>query len=135
MPIDYSQYADNWPKISYFIRKYRAKDQCEWCGVPNGRVIARLGENEWALADAGYQGMSMKQLKAYNEKYLVPYHLPRFTRIVLTVAHIDQDKTNNRFHNLAALCQACHLHHDRHQHARNRRYGRNHKVGQLNIFE
>lgn len=46
------------------------------------------------------------------------------SRVVLTVAHIDHDKTNNRFNNLAALCQRCHLNHDRHQHAFNRKYGR-----------
>jgi len=45
------------------------------------------------------------------------------SKVVLTVAHIDHDKTNNRFTNLAALCQRCHLNHDRHQHAYNRKYG------------
>lgn len=49
------------------------------------------------------------------------------SKVVLTVAHIDQDKNNNRFNNLAALCQRCHLWHDRHQHANNRKYGRNWK--------
>jgi len=53
------------------------------------------------------------------------------TKIVLTVAHIDQDKNNNSFFNLAALCQRCHLNHDRCQHAQNRKYGRNFKRNQL----
>lgn len=47
--------------------------------------------------------------------------------VVLTVAHIDHDKTNNRFSNLAALCQKCHLGHDIKQHIDNRKYGRNWK--------
>lgn len=55
------------------------------------------------------------------------------SRVVLTVAHIDHDKTNNRFGNLAALCQRCHLWHDRHQHADNRKYGRNWKKHQLSL--
>jgi hypothetical protein len=46
------------------------------------------------------------------------------SKVILTVAHINHDKTINRFWNLAALCQRCHLYHDRHQHADNRRYGR-----------
>lgn len=46
------------------------------------------------------------------------------SRVVLTVAHIDQDKKNNRFDNLAALCQKCHLGHDINQHVFNRKYGR-----------
>jgi hypothetical protein len=47
--------------------------------------------------------------------------------VTLTVAHIDHDKTNNRFTNLAALCNGCHLRHDIKQHVANRKYGRNHK--------
>lgn len=55
------------------------------------------------------------------------------SRVVLTVAHIDHDKSNNRFSNLAALCQRCHLNHDRHQHNLSRRYGRDWKKNQLKI--
>ena len=29
---------------------------------------------------------------------------------MLTVHHLDMDRSNNRWHNLASLCQACHLH-------------------------
>lgn len=49
------------------------------------------------------------------------------SKVVLIVAHIDRDKTNNRFNNLTALCQRCHLRHDLKQHIANRKYGRNHK--------
>lgn len=57
------------------------------------------------------------------------YHPHPITKsmVILTVAHIDHDKTNNRFNNLAALCQKCHLNHDIHQHVANRKYGRNYK--------
>ncbi len=46
------------------------------------------------------------------------------SKVCLTVAHIDHDKTNNRFYNLAALCQRCHLWHDIKQHIDNRKYGK-----------
>lgn len=49
------------------------------------------------------------------------------SKVVLTVAHLDHDKTNNNFKNLAALCQRDHLKHDIKQHVDNRKYGRNHK--------
>lgn len=39
------------------------------------------------------------------------------TIVILTTAHLDQNPENNDDANLAALCQACHLGHDRHQHA------------------
>lgn len=59
-------------------------------------------------------------------------------RVVLTVAHINQDITDNREDNLAALCQACHLKHDADQHAKNAGETRRKKkisVGQLVLIE
>lgn len=56
------------------------------------------------------------------------------SKIVLTVAHIDHNKRNNRFANLAALCQKCHLNHDRQQHIYNRKYGRKWKKDQMTLF-
>lgn len=55
------------------------------------------------------------------------------SKVVLTVAHIDHDKENNRFNNLAALCQKCHLNHDIHQHTQNRKYGKNWKINQTKL--
>jgi hypothetical protein len=40
----------------------------------------------------------------------------RMTRVVLAAAHLDSDPTNNRLTNLRALCQRCHLLHDRSHH-------------------
>ena len=56
------------------------------------------------------------------------------SKVVLTVAHIDHNINNNRFNNLAALCQKCHLNHDLPQHIDSRKYGRNWKRDQLNLF-
>lgn len=49
------------------------------------------------------------------------------SKVILTVAHLDHIKTNNRFDNLMAMCQRCHLHYDIGTHVANRKYGRNHK--------
>jgi hypothetical protein len=38
------------------------------------------------------------------------------TRVVLAAAHLDTDPTNNRRKNLRALCQRCHMLHDRPHH-------------------
>lgn len=54
--------------------------------------------------------------------------------VVLTVAHIDHDRNNNRFSNLAAWCQRCHLGHDAKQHAFNRKYGRQTKYINGKLF-
>lgn len=42
-------------------------------------------------------------------------------RIVLAVAHLDQQPENNDPQNLAALCQKCHINHDRPFQKRHRR--------------
>src|SRR5690606_483631 len=120
----------NWTIISKFIRYYRAKNHCEKCGAPNGMVIIRH-ENGWTIAPDECQPWSWGRIRAANDG---DAGAERFVRIVLTVAHIDQNKNNNSFFNLAAWCQACHLHHDRFQHAQNRKYGRYHKENQLKIF-
>ena len=44
----------------------------------------------------------------------------RITKVVLATAHLDHDPTNNRPKNLKALCQRCHMIHDRDEHRRRR---------------
>ena len=41
--------------------------------------------------------------------------------VVLTIAHLDQNPANNERSNLRALCQRCHLIHDRDEHLRVRK--------------
>ena len=55
------------------------------------------------------------------------------TRVVLAAAHLDSDPTNNRLKNLRALCQRCHMLHDRPQHLAQRwiTYRRRSAVGDL----
>lgn len=135
MPINYSEYHPKWELISKLIRNNRAKNRCEKCGIVNGSVIKRLG------GDA-YRHPSIAEWDMINTKVKKGYYCFNgalkhfgFTKVILTVAHIDHDKTNNRFNNLAAWCQRCHLKHDAHQHQENRKYGRNWKKYQLKIFE
>ena len=49
-----------------------------------------------------------------------PYLAIYATRVVLATAHLDHDPTNNRPGNLKALCQRCHMLHDRQEHRRRR---------------
>lgn len=42
------------------------------------------------------------------------------SKVILTVAHINHTPEDCSEENLAALCQRCHLNHDRHLHIRNR---------------
>ena len=109
MPIDYAEYHPKWKLISKLIRHNRAKGKCEQCGAIN-----------WS-----YVNKYTRKLCLEDEEDAI--------KIVLTVAHMDHDKTNNRFSNLKALCQKCHLNHDRGQHIMNRKYCK--RKNQLEIFK
>ena len=90
-----AKYPKEWRLISRLIRKYRASDNCECrgqCGEDHG------AENDQWAADLG------KRCLARNGER----HPVSGSKVVLTVAHIDQDPTNNRETNLLALCQRCH---------------------------
>lgn len=96
MPIDYREYHPKWKLIVRLIRR-RSGDRCE--GSPK-----------------------FPDCRAENKKP----HPETGSMVVLTTAHLDGDKTNNRFNNLRHLCQRCHLHHDLGHHVMNRKYGRKH---------
>ena len=116
MPMDRSKYPADWTVISRRIRE-REGQRCKWCAAPNGASVAR-----GCGSDAGtYMLANGEVFWDFNGEPLgrargSEYNAGSFTRIVLTVAHIDQDTTNNDDANLAALCQKCHLAHDREQH-------------------
>lgn len=111
MPIDYSKYPANWKtEIRPAILK-RAGDRCEKCGVEN----SVFGYRDRAGVFHRSEGLQA-------EADVLDGH--RVFRIVLTVAHLNHDRTDNRPENLAALCQRCHLLHDREQHRETRRRNR-----------
>lgn len=92
LPCNYKLYPANWlteirPLILRRAGEFLEKSieaKCESCGVPNHSMRRTVLEN-----------------------------VDHDTRIVLTVAHLDQDIENNDPENLAALCQRCHLLWDR----------------------
>ena len=43
MPIDYSDYPPDWHLRSRFIREYRARGKCEWCGIVNHSIRPDTG--------------------------------------------------------------------------------------------
>jgi hypothetical protein len=118
MPIDYKKYPKNWKSE---IRPYilnRANHCCEDCGVKNH--------------DTGFRGIDGH---FYNDNFIIQqldlYGIDMFDKhisekakhfkIVLTVAHLDHNLSNNDYSNLKALCQKCHLNYDKEHHSKNRR--------------
>ena len=57
------------------------------------------------------------------------------SHVVLTTAHVyDRAPAAAALLNLAALCQRCHLNHDRAHHLQSRRTNRDRATGQLSLF-
>ena len=113
-------YPIDWKELSKVIRFERAKGRCEHCGRPHGRDVWHLGDGRWFDTDAKAwrdgQGRPIGRIDFFDFTGKL-----RRTRVVLATAHLDHDPTNNRPRNLKALCQRCHLIHDRMEHRRQRR--------------
>lgn len=96
-PENRARYPREWPAISLRIRKERAGDQCECqgeCGHDHaGRCSERNGEP----------------------------HSVTGSKVVLTVAHLDDTPEHCADDNLRAMCQRCHLAYDRDTHVANLR--------------
>lgn len=80
-----SDYPENWKLIADAV-----KERAEWRCVRCGHRQERPGEP--AQCDQRCQ------------------HKRDGKQRVLTVHHLDGDKSNSEWWNLAALCQVCHLH-------------------------
>jgi 5-methylcytosine-specific restriction endonuclease McrA len=126
----------------------RAGYKCELCGAPNWTVVLRVF-GWWTDANLRSTVWSMEGTIAGERMIMLPWRSAsangpfeqvscfpctthhRWVSIVLTIAHLNHDATDNRDANLAALCQWCHLAHDRRFHHANARRTRANAIGQL----
>jgi hypothetical protein len=129
MPIDYKEYPANWKTEIRPAVLTRANNCCEDCGIPNHAVVKRTKADKWRKPSA--QEWDMINAKVRYSHYTLNGSLKfhGFTKVVLTIAHLDHDKLNHdvKIERLKALCQRCHLLYDIKHHVSNRKYGRNHK--------
>ena len=111
-------YPIDWKQLSAVIRFERAKGRCEACGRPHGRLVQHLGDGRWWDEEHGAwrngRGRALARFKPPLGAVV------RHTKVVLATAHLDHDPTNNPARNLKALCQRCHMLHDREEHRRQR---------------
>lgn len=114
-------YPLDWRELSISIRFGRARGRCERCCRPHGRIVIHLGDGRWWDDE--------RQTWRCGRGRVVPWEVVpadygppgRATHVVLATAHLDHDPTNNDAANLAALCQRCHILHDKVEHLRRRR--------------
>ncbi len=115
-------YPVDWPQLSSMVRFGRAAGRCQCCRRPHGADVVHLRDGRWwdATVEIWRNGRGQVLSRLQPPALLHGIKL-RTTRVYLATAHMDHDPTNNRPGNLKALCQRCHLAHDRAEHQRRRR--------------
>jgi hypothetical protein len=113
-----ADYPVDWKDIVRQIND-QAGNKCKFCGVANGAVGARDRDGSW------HDEHEMDGMSAVTGDHFFEGEFPRIIMIVLTTAHLCHDKMCRDPGHIFALCQRCHLSHDRRHHlevqARNRR--------------
>lgn len=118
-------HAERYPKDWKAIRARilaRAGNACEQCRAPNGVTIVR-GEDAAALGTYMLEDgvVHDEDTGAVLGRARGSEYEGRWVKVVLTIAHLDHDESNNDESNLRALCQLHHLRHDAADNARRRR--------------
>lgn len=115
MPIDYKKYPKNWKTELRPAVLERAKNCCEECGVPNYAIGYRDDLGNWNDIEKSFAG-DMQAQDAEELGY-------KIIKIILTVAHLDHDETNEnvKIDRLKALCQLHHLRYDSKEKVRRRK--------------
>ncbi len=114
-------YPHDWRELSNAISFRRAGGRCEARGRPHGRLVIHLGDGRWWDEEQGKwrcrNGRVLRRLPAPADNE-APWLT---TRVALATAHLNHDPTDNRPGNLRALCQRCHILHDKQEHLARRR--------------
>lgn len=135
MPINYSEYPPDWFSRIRPAVLSRANGCCEECGARNKTVISR-DRHGYPREICGTEWDWVHQFaRQYNTTIGCALRYYKFTRIILTIAHLDHDKENHsvQLERLKALCQRCHLNYDRRRHTENRRNGREWRKDQYSL--
>lgn len=132
MPCNYKKYPANWFTVIRPAILDRDEHRCAFCGVENKRIIFRGFYKDIEV----YQHQDGSIYRADNGEPMGDNHFTDIEpstgkeeqlaiKVILTIAHLDHDITNNDYSNLRALCQQCHLRYDAKHHQRTRKYGNN----------
>lgn len=150
MPINYKEYPPNWfteIRPAIMLRAGQVTDdagkvlvhaRCENpdCQRLNHSVICINNNTQEETVVERLTGTKQYICPDGSFRMLGRWKLYNLTRIVLTIAHLDHDKTNDNvsYERLRAWCQRCHLNYDRPRHREKFRDNLNKKKGLQNLF-
>ena len=112
-PENRNRYPKNWKEISEDIRFNRAKNHCEVCGIKNHTIIKRFKDGTWTEPSWQEWDMIHSRIKHCQSKMTESLKYHGFTKVILTVAHLDHIPENCDYSNLKAMCQKCHNNYDK----------------------
>jgi hypothetical protein len=103
MPINYKLYPPTWKSHFVPLVLKRAQNCCEECGLKNGQIVQSYTVCKRRGRKLVYRQEWTEDIE-WNEG-------GRKVKVVLTVAHLDNDSFNFnvKLDRLKALCQKCHL--------------------------
>jgi 5-methylcytosine-specific restriction endonuclease McrA len=124
-------YPANWRDISMRVRFKRAGGRCQNCKRPHGQEIKCLPDGRWFDPASGTWRSAQGRPARWPD--LIEAIGTRSWTVRLAAAHLDNQPWNSSLRNLRALCQRCHLAHDRPYHLARRRitYRRRWAIGDL----
>jgi len=105
-------YPFDWVELSKLVRFTRASGRCEFCSRPHGETIECVPDGRW-LDEGTWRDRRGRAVRQPN----IQSHT---TRVILATCHLNHDPSDCRPRNLKALCQRCHIIHDRPEHLRRR---------------
>jgi tRNA(Ile)-lysidine synthase TilS/MesJ len=122
MPMNPANYPPNWKQISKSVRE-AVGNCCEQCGVKNHIYIVRsdVDPARWIEFNPDEGSYSFPDGVTVRLSEVPEEYSGREIWVVLTVAHLNHNTQDNRLENLKALCQRCHLQHDRQHHQLSRK--------------
>jgi hypothetical protein len=115
-------YPIDWPLISRRVRFERARGRCECCSRPHAVLVTQLPDGRWWDRAADCWRDDAGRPAPWPD--IVDFAASVTRHVYLGAAHLDHDPQNSALRNLRALCQRCHLRHDRTEHLRRRRRNR-----------
>ena len=104
-------YPPNWTELSRQVRFERAGGRCQGCRRPHLAQVRCLPDGRWF--DETKRTWCDRHGRPARWPDLIDAGSIRQTRVVLAAAHLNNNPSVNRFSNLRALCQRCHMLHDR----------------------
>jgi phage FluMu protein Com len=106
-------YNENWPYVSAKIKYERANNKCERCGAMNLTTVKRERNTLWRhITEEEHKAITNYRLSSGNT-WIKSCKILLFQYVVLTVAHLNHDRKDDREDNLLCLCLSCHVKNDR----------------------